>query len=76
MCWNLLDGSRKWVRTHKRVRALSAIIAFVTPVGVPSTALVYSTGRVSKSELIKAGVVIAIPTLSISLLAVLVLPVP
>jgi solute carrier family 13 (sodium-dependent dicarboxylate transporter), member 2/3/5 len=56
--------------------ALSAIIAFVTPVGVPSTALVYATGRVSKGELIKAGVVIAIPTLMISLLAVLVLPVP
>ena len=56
--------------------ALSAIIAFVTPVGVPSTALVYSTGRISKSELIKAGVLIAIPTLLISLLAVLVLPIP
>jgi len=56
--------------------ALSAIIAFVTPVGVPSTALVYATGRVSKGELIKAGVVIAIPTLMISLLAILVLPVP
>lgn len=56
--------------------ALSAVIAFVTPVGVPSTALVYSTGRISKGELLEAGVLIAIPTLLISLLAVLVLPVP
>jgi sodium-dependent dicarboxylate transporter 2/3/5 len=56
--------------------ALSAIIAFITPVGVPSTALVYSTGRVSKGELIKAGVTIAIPTLMVSLLAVWLLPPP
>lgn len=56
--------------------SLSAIIAFITPVGVPSTALVYSTGRVSKGELIKAGVIIAIPTLIISLLAVWFLPAP
>lgn len=56
--------------------ALSAIIAFITPVGVPSTALVYSTGRVSKGELIKAGVAIALPTLMVSLLAVWLLPPP
>lgn len=56
--------------------ALSAIIAFITPVGVPSTALVYSTGRLSKSELTKAGVAIALPTLIVSLLAVWFLPPP
>ncbi len=56
--------------------ALSAIIAFITPVGVPSTALVYSTGRVSKGELIKAGVAIALPTLVVSLLTVWLLPPP
>lgn len=56
--------------------ALSAIIAFITPVGVPSTALVYSTGRLSKGELIKAGAAIALPTLMVSLLAVWLLPSP
>lgn len=56
--------------------ALSAIIAFITPVGVPSTALVYSTGHLSKGELIKAGAAIALPTLMVSLLAVWLLPPP
>jgi di/tricarboxylate transporter len=56
--------------------ALSAIIAFITPVGVPSTALVYSTGRVSKGEFIGTGVTIALPTLMVSLLAVWLLPPP
>lgn len=50
--------------------ALSATIAFITPIGVASTALVYSTGQISKGELIKAGVSIAIPTLLIALLIV------
>ena len=54
--------------------ALSATIAFITPVGVASTALVYSTGQISKGELIKAGVSIAIPTLLITLLVVWLLP--
>lgn len=56
--------------------ALSATIAFITPVGVASTALVYSTGRLSRGELTKAGVAIALPTLIVSLIAVLILPVP
>ncbi len=56
--------------------ALSAIIAFITPVGVPSTALVYSTGRVSKGEFIGTGAAIALPTLMVSLLAVWLLPPP
>ncbi|MEM2098812.1 MAG: SLC13 family permease [Candidatus Bathyarchaeia archaeon] len=56
--------------------ALSAVIAFVTPVGVPSTALVYSTGRITKGELIKTGIIIALPTLLISLLMVFLLPTP
>lgn len=58
------------------VVALSAIIAFITPVGVPSTALIYSTGQISKDKLIKAGILIAIPTWLIALVAVLILPIP
>lgn len=56
--------------------ALSATIAFITPVGVPSTALVYSTGQISKDKLIKTGILIAIPTLLIALAVVWILPIP
>jgi di/tricarboxylate transporter len=56
--------------------ALSATIAFITPVGVPSTALVYSTGQISKDKLIKTGILIAIPTLLIALAVVWILPAP
>jgi sodium-dependent dicarboxylate transporter 2/3/5 len=56
--------------------ALSATIAFITPVGVPSTALVYATGHIAKDKLIKTGILIAIPTLLIALAAVWLLPVP
>ncbi|MBO3803031.1 MAG: SLC13/DASS family transporter [Candidatus Brockarchaeota archaeon] len=56
--------------------ALSATIAFITPVGVPSTALVYSTGQIPKEKLIKTGILIAIPTLFITLVVVWVLPIP
>lgn len=56
--------------------ALSAVIAFITPVGVASTALVYSTGRVTRGDLIKTGVLTAIPTFLFSLFIVILLPVP
>lgn len=56
--------------------ALSATIAFITPVGVPSTALIYSTGQVPKNKLIKTGVLAAIPALLFIIILVWVLPVP
>jgi len=56
--------------------ALSATIAFITPIGVPSTALVHSTGHISKGTLIKTGILIAIPTLLVTLIVVWILPIP
>lgn len=56
--------------------ALSATIAFITPVGAPSTALIYSTGRVSRGKLVTTGVLAAIPALLIVLAVVWILPVP
>jgi sodium-dependent dicarboxylate transporter 2/3/5 len=56
--------------------SLSATIAIITPVGVPSTALVYSTGEIPKNMLVKIGVLISIPTLLVTLLAVWILPIP
>jgi len=56
--------------------ALSATIAFITPVGVPSTALIYSTGLISRGRLIKTGILAAIPALLIVLAVVWILPVP
>uniref|UniRef100_A0A832IJY2 SLC13/DASS family transporter n=1 Tax=Fervidobacterium pennivorans TaxID=93466 RepID=A0A832IJY2_FERPE len=54
--------------------ALSATAAFITPIGAPSTALVYATGEVPKRKLIKTGALIAIPVLTIIILITLVLP--
>ncbi|MDG6223195.1 MAG: SLC13/DASS family transporter [Candidatus Bathyarchaeota archaeon] len=56
--------------------ALSATIAFITPVGVPSTALIYSTGLIPRSRLIKTGILAAIPALLTVLAVVWILPVP
>jgi di/tricarboxylate transporter len=56
--------------------ALSATIAFITPVGVPSTALIYSTGQISRGRLIKTGVLAAIPALLTVLAVVWIFPVP
>ncbi|MBS7651404.1 SLC13/DASS family transporter [Candidatus Bathyarchaeota archaeon] len=56
--------------------ALSATIAFITPIGVPSTSLIYSTGQVSKGNLIKTGIFVAIPTLLVTLIIVWILPIP
>ena len=58
------------------VVALTATIAFITPVGVPSTALIYSTGIVPRSRLIKTGILAAIPAVLIVLAVVYVFPVP
>ena len=56
--------------------ALTATIAFITPVGVPSTALIYSTGIIPRSRLIKTGILAAIPALLIVLFLVYIFPVP
>lgn len=56
--------------------ALSANIAFITPIGVPSTAMIYSTGQISKGTLIKTGILLAIPTLLVILIAVWIMPTP
>jgi len=56
--------------------ALTATIAFITPVGVPSTALIYSTGIIPRSRLIKTGILAAIPALLIVLAVVYIFPVP
>jgi sodium-dependent dicarboxylate transporter 2/3/5 len=56
--------------------ALTATIAFITPVGVPSTALIYSTGIIPRSRLIKTGILAAIPALLIVLVVVYIFPVP
>lgn len=56
--------------------ALSATIAFITPIGVPSTAMTYATGLISRGTLIKTGILVAIPTLLITLLGVWILPIP
>ncbi|MDH5449117.1 MAG: SLC13 family permease [Hadesarchaea archaeon] len=56
--------------------ALTATIAFITPVGVPSTALIYSTGIIPRNRLIKTGILAAIPALLIVLAIVYTFPVP
>jgi len=56
--------------------ALTATIAFITPVGVPSTALIYSTGIIPRNKLIKTGIIAAIPALLIVLAVVYIFPVP
>ena len=56
--------------------AISATIAFITPVGAPSTALVYSTGMISRRSLVKTGILVAIPALLVILAVIWLLPVP
>ncbi len=56
--------------------ALTATIAFITPVGVPSTALIYSTGIIPRSRLIKTGILAAIPAFLIVLAIVYIFPIP
>lgn len=49
---------------------LSASIAFVTPVGTPSVALVYSTGKLPKRFLFTNGAIAAVITAALVLVAV------
>jgi di/tricarboxylate transporter len=56
--------------------AISATIAFITPVGAPSTALIYSTGMISRRRLVKTGVLAAVPALLVILAVIWILPVP
>jgi len=56
--------------------AITATIAFITPVGVPSTALIYSTGIIPRNRLIKTGILAAIPAFLIVLVIVYIFPVP
>jgi len=37
--------------------AMAASIAFITPVGTPSTAIIYSMGGIDKKDLLKAGLI-------------------
>jgi sodium-dependent dicarboxylate transporter 2/3/5 len=55
---------------------LSASIAFVTPVGTPSTAMVYATGLLPRRYLINNGVLVATICVVIILAAVWLLPIP
>jgi sodium-dependent dicarboxylate transporter 2/3/5 len=41
---------------------MAASIAFITPVGTPSTAIVFSTGRLGRGDLFKAGLLVALLT--------------
>lgn len=54
--------------------ALAATIAFITPVGAPSTAMVYSTGQIPKKELIKTGFFIGLIIVLIIIALVWLLP--
>jgi len=49
---------------------LSASIAFITPVGTPSVALVYSTGKLPKRFLFTNGAIAAVITAALVLVAV------
>jgi sodium-dependent dicarboxylate transporter 2/3/5 len=54
--------------------ALASSVAFITPIGTPSTALVYSTGLVDKEFLVKNGLVIGAVTALVILAVVWLLP--
>lgn len=54
--------------------ALSATIAFITPVGAPSTAMVYATGQIPREKLVKTGSLIGAITILIIITLVWTLP--
>jgi sodium-dependent dicarboxylate transporter 2/3/5 len=56
--------------------ALASSVAFITPIGTPSTALVYSTGLVDKKFLVKNGLLLGAMAALIILIFVWALPVP
>ncbi|MEM2870275.1 MAG: DASS family sodium-coupled anion symporter [Thermoplasmata archaeon] len=55
---------------------LTASLAFITPVGTTSTAMVYATGLVPKGFLAKNGLLIGVPILIVILAFVWLLPLP
>ncbi len=55
---------------------LSASIAFITPVGTPSTAMIYATGLLPRRYLINNGVLVALACALIILAVVIALPIP
>ena len=55
---------------------LSASIAFITPVGTPSTAMIYSTGLLPRRFLITNGVIMAVVCTFIIMVLVWFLPIP
>jgi sodium-dependent dicarboxylate transporter 2/3/5 len=54
--------------------ALASTIAFITPVGAPSTAMVYATGQVPKERLVKTGIIIGILVSFVVFLVISILP--
>jgi len=56
--------------------AMSAIIAFITPVGAPSTAMIYGTGKIDKGELIKNGVFFGSIMIVTIIFVIFILPAP
>jgi|GEM_PF-6502857 len=54
--------------------ALASTIAFITPVGAPSTAMVYATGQVPKERLVKTGAIIGIIVSIVLSLIISILP--
>jgi sodium-dependent dicarboxylate transporter 2/3/5 len=56
--------------------ALAAIISFITPVGAPSTAMIYGTGELSKKEIVKTGLIVASLMIFIIYMYLLLFPIP
>lgn len=56
--------------------ALASSVAFITPIGTPSTAMVYSTGLMDKRFLVKNGLALGLLAASVILLFVWLLPLP
>ena len=55
---------------------LGASVAFITPVGTPSTAMVYSTGLIPKGMLIKYGLMIGIIVALVISIITFIFPIP
>jgi sodium-dependent dicarboxylate transporter 2/3/5 len=55
---------------------LAASVAFITPVGTPSTAMIYATGQLPKGFLVRNGVLVAVVAMVIILAAVWFMPIP
>ena len=55
---------------------MAASVAFITPVGTPSTAMIYATGELPRRFLISNGVLSAVAAIVIILVSVWFLPIP